>query len=206
MIIFQRCVELLQISTEHVPASQRRPEHLSAQFVPPFVGFITAFPCRLVACYSIIYSHQNARLTGCVSSKSFYTPKQGSMGLLDARCSIGFQNHGDQQLSSTQMRHRIYGIHLLLLSTHLCAASLFVVEGSPSKWPLSLGLLSMVLLPFHSLVPLCAPSTAPAMMLLRTLYRTRILSNSPTPPLQTTLEYAPQYMELASSSVRTQNS
>ena len=39
------------------------------------------------------------------------------------------------------MRHRIYGIRLLLISTHLRAASLFVVKGLPQKTP-SLGLIN----------------------------------------------------------------
>ena len=55
------------------------------------------------------------------------------MSLLDGRSAIGFQNSGDEQPASTQMRHRIYGIRLLLASTHLGAASLFVVEKAPPR-------------------------------------------------------------------------
>ena len=59
----------------------------------------------------------------------------GSMSLLDGRSSIGFQNPGNEQPASTRMRHRIYGIHLLLTSTHLRTASLFVVERAPPNDP-----------------------------------------------------------------------
>ena len=184
--------KLSQISTGTRPSRlDTRQDKTGASISLICPAFCLSYIGFAVACCSMVTLTDMRACPSCIFYTPLVTPRflhpearnQGSMSLLGAYSSIGFQNPDDQQLLSAQMRDHIYGIRLLAISPQLCAALLLVVQGCPPKWFLTLGLPSLASLPPHLLVPLCAPSTASAMVLLRTLYRMRTSWNSVTPLL-----------------------